>query len=322
MRKLTEEEKKLIKYAKALSREEYFTKGHRGCQGCAPALTMRLITKFLGPDIIISMPTGCMEIISSYHPDNAWKVPWLHVAFEVAASVGSGMEAGLKALMRKGKLPKKEIKVVAIGGDGGTADIGLQALSGAFERGHDMIYICYDNEAYMNTGIQRSGLTPFHAWTTTSPVGKNLSGQPTWKKNMPEIMAAHRAPYVATACPSYPQDFEEKLQKAKRTKGPSYIHVLAPCPLGWRYDSALSIKLGRLAVETCFFPLYEVENGVYKITYMPEEIKHIKEYLSLQGRFRHLREEEIEEIEKMVKREFEILKKKCEWTSSLSHLQT
>jgi len=313
MKKLTQEEKELIKFAKALTREEYFERGHRACQGCGPALGMRLITKALGKDTVVSMVTGCMEIISSYYPDTAWHIPWLHAAFEVAASVASGMEAGFKALMRKGKLPEKEITVVAIGGDGGTADIGLQALSGALERRHKFIYICYDNEAYMNTGIQRSGLTPFHAWTTTSPPGKKSKGQPVWKKNMPEIVAAHRIPYVATCSIAFPIDFIQKLKKAKEANGPSYIHLLAPCPLGWRHPSSITIKIARLAVETCVFPLYEIENGRYKINYYPPEILPLKEYLKLQGRFNHLTDEDIQEMEKMVREEWELLKKKAEF---------
>lgn len=320
MRKLTQEEKELIKFAKAQPQEEFFSKGHRACQGCIPALAMRLITKFLGKDIVISMATGCMEIISSYYPDNAWRVPWIHVAFEVAASVASGIEAGYKALMRKGKLPEKNIKVIGIAGDGGTADIGLQALSGALERGHNMIYICYDNEAYMNTGIQRSGLTPFHAWTTTSPFGRRQKGQPTWKKNMIEIAVAHGIPYAATISPSFPQDMKYKLLKAKEIKGPSYLHILAPCPLGWRTDPAKGIELGKLAVETCFFPLYEVENGVYRINYIPENIRPLKDYIKPQGRFRHLTDEDIAEIEKRVRREFEILKIKAEFTQKYKEL--
>lgn len=304
-------EKYNVYVARLFPKEELFSKGHRACQGCASALSMRLITKIMGKDIIISMATGCMEIISSYYPDNAWGVPWIHVAFETAASVASGIESGLKILMKKGKLPQKEIKTVAIAGDGGTADIGIQALSGAFERGHNMIYICYDNEAYMNTGIQRSGLTPFQAWTTTSPVGRVIRGQRTWKKNMVEIAVAHRIPYAATACPSFPVDFYKKILKAKETKGPSYIHILAPCPLGWRSDPAKTITLGRLAVETCVFPLYEVENGVYKITYLPDPVKPLKEYLKYQGRYRHLTDEEIKEMEEIVRNEYELLKRKA-----------
>ena len=197
------------------------------------------------------MATGCMEIISTPLPTTAWKVPWIHVAFENAAAVAAGVESGLKALMRKGKLPKSERSTSsACAGDGGTADIGLQALSGAMERGHDMVYICYDNEAYMNTGIQRSSSTPYGASTTTSPSGKMKIGQETWKKNMPEIIAAHNMPYVATACSSFPVDLVEKVKKAAATPGPAYVHILSVCPTGWRIPPRAAIKYGRLAVES------------------------------------------------------------------------
>jgi pyruvate ferredoxin oxidoreductase beta subunit len=235
----------------------------------------------------------------------------LHVAFENTAAVASGIESGLKVLMRKGRLPHKKIVTVGMAGDGGTADIGLQALSGAFERGHDFIYICTDNEAYMNTGIQRSSATPFGASTTTSPAGKLKMGQVTWKKNMPAIAAAHNIPYVATACPSYPMDLVQKAKKAADIEGPAYLHVLSVCPTGWRSAPELSIKLGRLAVETGVFPLYEVEKGKYRLNIDFPKLRPIKDYFKLQGRFRHLTESMIEEIEKRVHQEYEELKEKA-----------
>jgi pyruvate ferredoxin oxidoreductase beta subunit len=241
-------------------------------------------------------------------------VPWIHVAFENAAAVASGVEAGLKALRKKGRIDDRYIKVVGMAGDGGTMDIGLQALSGAMERGHDMLFVCFDNEAYMNTGIQRSSGTPMGASTTTAPAGKISYGQKTWKKNMPEIMVAHNIPYVATACPSYPLDFIRKVEKAKKIKGPSYIHCFSVCPTGWRSPSHLTIALGRLVVETGIFPLYEVENGKYKISAeMPKKLKPIKDYFKTQGRFRHLGEAEIEMIQKRVNSEYDKLldKVKC-----------
>jgi pyruvate ferredoxin oxidoreductase beta subunit len=252
-----------------------------------------------------------MEIVSSPLPFTSWRVPWFHVAFENTAAVASGIESALKVLMRKGRLPYKKIITLAMGGDGGTADIGLQALSGALERGHDFIYICTDNEAYMNTGIQRSSSTPFGASTTTSPAGKVKMGQVTWKKNMPAIAAAHNIPYVATACPSYPIDLVQKVKKAADIEGPAYIHVLSVCPTGWRSAPELSIKLGRLAVETGVFPLYEVENGKYHLSMDFPKLKPIKEYIKLQGRFRHLTDSMIEEIEKRVHKEYEELKEKA-----------
>jgi pyruvate ferredoxin oxidoreductase beta subunit len=196
-------------------------------------------------------------------------------------------------------------------GDGGTADIGLQALSGALERGHDMIYICTDNEAYMNTGIQRSSSTPFGASTTTSPAGKVRPGQMTWKKNMPAIAAAHNIPYVATACPSYPIDLVEKVKKAARIEGPAYLHILSVCPTGWRSIPELSIKLGRLAAETGVFPLYEVEHGRYRLTVDFPKLRPLKEYTKLQGRFRHLSDDKLEEIEKRVHQEYDLLREKA-----------
>jgi len=237
--------------------------------------------------------------------------PWIHVAFENAAAVATGAESGLKALMRKGKIPRRKIFVVALAGDGGTSDIGVQALSGALERGHDFLYICTDNEAYMNTGIQRSSATPWGASTTTSPAGKVIPGQATWKKNMAAIAAAHDIPYVATACPSYPFDLMEKVKRGARTPGPAYIHVLAVCPTGWRSAADLSIRLGRLAVETGIFPLYEVIDGKYKLSIDPPELRPVEDYFRLQGRFRHLTKDMIETIQTRVAREYEKLKEKA-----------
>ena len=299
---------------KLITKKDYFAPGHRACQGCAEALAVRLVAKALGRNAIVASATGCMEIISSPMPYTSWRVPWIHVAFENAAAVASGVEAGMKVLMRKGRVPKKKITFLAMAGDGGTSDIGVQALSGALERGHDFIYICYDNEAYMNTGIQRSSSTPYGASTTTSPAGKVIPGQITWKKNMPEIAAAHNIPYVATACPSYPIDLVEKVKKAARLKGPAYVHILSVCPTGWRLPPELSIKAGRLAVETGVFPLYEVEHGRYRFTGKIEKLRPVKEYLKIQGRFRHLSEEMINTIQKRVVEEYEKLQKKVEMT--------
>jgi pyruvate ferredoxin oxidoreductase beta subunit len=296
---------------RTLTQKEVFAPGHRACQGCAEALALRLVLKALGRNVIIAAATGCMEIVSSPFPFTSWRVPWIHVAFENAAAVASGIESGLKALMRKGKLPYKKITTVAFAGDGGTADIGLQALSGALERGHDFVYICTDNEAYMNTGIQRSSATPFGASTTTSPAGKVQTGQITWKKNMPAIAAAHNIPYVATACPSYPIDLVRKVKKASDIEGPAYVHILSVCPTGWRSLPENSIKLGRLAVESGIFPLYEIERGQYRLSINFPRLKPVKEYFRLQGRFRHLTDSMIEEIEKRVHQEYEQLKEKA-----------
>ena len=203
--------------------------------------------KAIGPDMILAMATGCMEIISSPYPLTSWNVPWIHVAFENAAAVASGVESGLKALRRKKRIPDKDITVVAMGGDGGTSDIGFQALSGMMERGHKVIYVCVDNEAYMNTGVQRSSSTPFGATTTTSPAGKvHPAGQMTWKKDMTAIAAAHGIPYTATACPSYYTDLIKKVQKAKEVNGPAYLHVLSVCPTGWRIPPPKAIEYGQI----------------------------------------------------------------------------
>ena len=308
--------KGLVKNLKLVDREEYFCSGHRACQGCGEALAVRLMCKALGSDTVIACPTGCIEIFSTPYPTTAWKLPWIHVTFPNAAAVASGVEAGLKVLRRKGKIPDRYVKAVAIAGDGGTADIGIQALSGAMERGHDMLYVCFDNEAYMNTGIQRSSATPFGASTTTAPAGKESIGNKTWKKNLPEIMVAHNVPYVATATHSYPIDFMEKVKKAREIKGPAYIHCLSVCPTGWRAAPELCIELGRLAVETGIFPLYEVENGRYRITEMPDNLRPVEDYLKVQGRFRHLTTDQSKIIQERVNLEYRKLMNKVEHSPS------
>ena len=311
--------------SRMLPKEELFVHGHRACQGCIPALMLRQITKATGRDLIVCNATGCMEIIASPYPFNAWRVPWIHVAFENTAAVASGVSSGIEILKQKKRFyhdyPGK-IAVMGIGGDGGTMDIGLQALSGALERGHDMFYVCYDNEAYMNTGIQRSSGTPLGASTTTSPAGKAVPGQVTWKKNFAEIAAAHNIPYVATACPSYPFDLMRKVKKAAEVHGPAVLHIFAPCPTGWRCEANSGIKLGRLAVEAGIFPLYEVINGKYTINLDIETVKksvedpvaEITNYFFQQGRFRHLKtkEELLNQIRERVRAEWAKLKVKAE----------
>lgn len=279
--------------------EEYLAPGHRACLGCGEELAVRLVSKALGKNVIIVNATGCTEIVSSQFPYTSWEVPWIHTLFENTAAVASGIEAGIKALRSKGRYTS-DVKVVAMAGDGGTADIGLQSLSGALERGHNFIYICFDNEAYMNTGIQRSSSTPFGASTTTSPVGKKSIGQSSWKKDLPAIVAAHDIPYVATACPSYPFDLIDKIEKAKKVDGPSYIHILSVCPTGWRSAPDSIIELGKLAVQTGIFPIYEIINGKYTLNVEPAELKPVKEYLKVQGRFRHLTDDNIAFIQNKV----------------------
>jgi pyruvate ferredoxin oxidoreductase beta subunit len=276
---------------KEVGEEELFISGHRGCAGCGNVITVRLALKASGKNVIVVSPTGCTEVISTLYPETSWKVPWIHANFENAGAVASGISDALKVLLRKGKIESKP-KVIAIAGDGGTADIGLQSLSGAMERGHDLLYICVDNEAYMNTGVQRSGATPYGAYTTTSPLG-----QDTQKKDMPAIIAAHRIPYVATANISLPLDFIEKVKKAVSIEGASYIHVLAPCPTGWGFPSEKTIELGRLAADTGTWMLYEILNGEFRVTYRPTAKVPVKEYLKAQKRFAHLSEETIKKIQ-------------------------
>ncbi|ODS43062.1 MAG: 2-ketoisovalerate ferredoxin oxidoreductase [Candidatus Altiarchaeales archaeon IMC4] len=266
-----------------LPEEEYFAPGHRACAGCGAAIALRIITKAAGKNSILVEPTGCMEVVSTPYPETAWRLPWIHGAFENASSIASGVRAALDVL------GKKDVDVVAFGGDGSSYDIGLGCLSGAFERGDDFTYICYDNEAYMNTGIQASGATPYGASTTTSPSGSMSLGKHSQKKNLLEILLAHGSPYLATASIGYPQDAYKRIRKAIETKGPTFVNLYAPCPTGWRTPGEKTVKLAKLAVETGFIPLYEVENGKYKVS-MPLEgaVKPIEEYLSAQGRFAHL----------------------------------
>jgi pyruvate ferredoxin oxidoreductase beta subunit len=304
-------EKYAIYVPRLVKKEENFAPGHRACIGCGEALAIRQAFKALDNNVIVANATGCMEIVASQLPFTSWQLPWIHTLFENTAAVASGIEAAYKAMRRKGiKLPENT-KVVAIGGDGGTSDIGLQALSGAMERGHDFTYICFDNEAYMNTGIQRSSSTPFGAATTTSPAGKKSIGQFSWKKNMPEIAVAHNIPYVATATHGYPFDLMAKVAKAVATPGPAYVHVLSVCPTGWRSGTDTINRQARLAVQTGVFPLYEVENGVYKLSMDMPKLRPIKDYLKLQGRFRHLSDDVIAQIQKRVELEYQKLLEKA-----------
>lgn len=278
--------------------------GHLGCQGCGATLAMRYALKALGEKTVVVLPACCWTIIAGPFPYSSLKVPLLHTAFETAAVAASGVRA---ALDLQGDT---ETTVLAWAGDGGTFDIGLQALSGAAERNENILYICYDNEAYMNTGIQRSSATPYLAWTTTTP---KLSPKGEPKKDMMAIMAAHQIPYAATASIAYPDDLVRKVSKAKSIQGTKFIHLLAPCPPGWKIPSELSIKLARLAVQTRVFPLYEVEHGTqYKINLVPNGLP-VREYLKLQGRFSHLSEEDFERIQERVDAEWERLRKRVEY---------
>jgi len=275
-----------------LSEEELFVQGHRSCAGCGCALAMRYALKAAGKDTIVCNATGCMEVVSSPYPQTSWKVPWIHAAFENAAAVASGVERSLKKLNKKSN-------VLVIAGDGGTFDIGFQALSGAFERGHNITFLCYDNGAYMNTGVQRSGATPKYTATTTTPAGSKVHGKKEFKKDMPFIVAAHGA-YVATANIAYPQDFTKKMQKAIEFNGPSYVQVYAPCVIGWKIPSNITIKISKLAFEAKIYPMYEIENGVLKFTLKPSKDISVVEYLKLQGRFKHMVDDEINDTQNHV----------------------
>ncbi|MGM0609736.1 MAG: pyruvate synthase subunit PorB, partial [Thermodesulfobacteriota bacterium] len=278
--------------AKNIPQESMISSGHRACQGCGEILAMGMVMKAAGPNTIVANATGCMEIVTSPFPETAWKVPWIHVAFENTAAVASGIESAIQVLYKKGRLKDKKPNIIAFAGDGGTADIGLQALSGALERGHNFLYVCLDNEAYMNTGIQRSSSTPYGAMTTTSPPGKASMGQKTWKKNVAMIAAAHEIPYVATASPAYYLDLMNKVRKSLAVDGPAYMQIYSPCPTGWRSKPNQSLTLAKLAVQTGAFPLYEVVNGEFNVTQKTKKLKPIQDYLKLQRRFRHLTEDD------------------------------
>ncbi len=301
---------------------ELFRSGHRACAGCAPATVLRLIMKATRGPTIVTEATGCMEVASTIYPYTSWATPWLHTAFETAAANASGIEAALKILKKKGRIRDEQIDVIAFAGDGGTYDIGIQALSGAVERGHDFLFVLYDNEAYMNTGIQRSGGTPYGASTTTSQAGSVVPGKLEQKKPIADIMVAHDMPYVATASPFYWKDLIMKARKGIEVDGPAFLHVFAPCPRGWRSDPSKSIELSKLTVETCIFPLWESVNGEYQlstpskvIALAPQKKKPVKEYLQVQGRFRHLftpkYQKVIDEIQFLTDQRWSRLLKKC-----------
>lgn len=289
---------------KELPKEEYFLPGNATCAGCGASIAIRLAYKALGPRTVFVVPACCTSVIHSPFPFTAFASPCLNIAFEAAAAAASGLVAAYE------KRGVKDVTVLAWAGDGGTADIGIQALSGAAERGTNFIYVMYDNESYMNTGIQRSGSTPYGAWTTTTPTGKKQH-----KKNMPMIMNAHGIPYVATACISYPRDLILKLRKAKGIKGTRYIQILVPCPPGWRFSTEKTIAMGRLAVKTGMWALFEIENGKFKLNSPSVPLvdkskrKPIREYLRVQGRFSRMSDEDIDVLQKWVDETWENYKK-------------
>lgn len=289
--------------------EERLSSGHRACAGCTCATTVRQVMLAAESPVAVSFATGCLEVATTIYPQTAWNVPYIHSAFENSAATISGVESAYRALKKKGKI-KEDIKFIAFGGDGGTYDIGLQSLSGALERGHDFLYVCYDNQAYMNTGIQRSGATPFLAATSTSPAGDEIPGKQQFRKDLTAIVAAHNVPYLAQASVHNWRDLITKVRKALDTNGPTFLNILSPCFRGWRFSAEEAVDIARLAVDTCFWPLFEIENGEYNLTYKPRKKKKpIEEWLKRQGRFSHLfkpekDEEAIERIQEDIDKQW------------------
>jgi pyruvate ferredoxin oxidoreductase beta subunit len=270
---------------------ELISGGHRLCQGCGASIIVHQVLQAVEKPVVIAAATGCLEVSTTIYPFNAWRASFIHNAFENAASTLSGVETAYRSLKKQGKLAT-EFNFIAFGGDGGTYDIGLQALSGAMERGHRLLYVCYDNNAYMNTGIQRSSATPRWANTTTSPVGRVIPGKEQYRKELTDIMAAHNIPYAAQASPYHWKDLTTKVKKALNADGPSFINVLSVCPRGWRTAENEGMQITKMAVETNFWPLYEVDNGQYHLTYKPKNPRPVIDWLKPQGRFKHLFSEE------------------------------
>lgn len=292
-----------------VSEAELLSSGHLGCAGCGLVLAQRYILKVLGKKTIMVIPACCAIVVDGIFPYSSLDIPMMAVAFETTAAVAAGIKAAMDI---KGR---EDVSVLGFAGDGGTFDIGIQALSSAAERNEDIIYVCYDNEAYMNTGIQRSSATPYGSWTTTTPV-QNPKNVP--KKNMMEILAAHRIPYCATACIAYPEDLMSKVEKAKKTRGFKFLHLISPCPPGWKMPTDYSVTKVRQAVQSNIFPLYEIHNGrKYNITVMPEEKIPVKEYLTGQGRFAHLSQKEVDVIQKNVDDEWNELQRKVEYSKDV-----
>ncbi|MCM0759664.1 thiamine pyrophosphate-dependent enzyme [Sporomusa sphaeroides DSM 2875] len=301
-----------------LAKPERLSGGHRMCAGCGAPVAVRGVLRALEPEdkAVIGSATGCLEVSTFLYPYTAWQDSFIHTAFENAGATISGVEACYKVLKKKGKIDDT-YKFIAFGGDGGTYDIGFQSLSGAMERGHDMVYVCYDNEAYMNTGIQRSSSTPKFADATTSPAGSVVPGKPQNKKNLTEVIAAHNIPYVAqTTFIGSMKDLHEKAHKALYTPGAAFLNVLAPCPRGWRYSPEELMEICKLAVETCVWPLYEIIEGKWVLTYQPKNKLPVEDYLKEQGRFSHLfrkgNEWMIADIQKSVDQKWEALRTRCQ----------
>ena len=285
--------------------------GHRLCQGCGASIIVHQALQAAENPVVVSAATGCLEVSTSIYPQSAWRCSFIHNAFENAAATLSGVETAFRALKKQDKI-NSDFDFIAFGGDGGTYDIGFQSLSGAMERGHDLLYICYDNQAYMNTGIQRSSATPRGANTTTSPVGEVIPGKKQYRKDISRIMAAHNIPYVAQSTPYHVKDFTKKVKKALEIDGPAFINTLSVCPRGWRIPENEGIELTQIAVQTNYWPLYEIEDGEYNLNRNPKEPRPITDWLKPQGRFKHLFKEEnkeiIEEIQNQVNQRWEKLK--------------
>jgi len=298
-------------------REERLAPGHRMCAGCGGTIAVRNVLKALheGDKAVIGNATGCLEVSSFMYPYTAYEDSYIHNAFENAGATMSGVETAYKALRKRGKIGS-EYKFITFGGDGGTYDIGMQSLSGSMERGHDMVYVCYDNGAYMNTGVQRSSATPMYADTTTTPTGKVSDGKPQTRKDLAAVIAAHNIPYVAqTTFIGNMKDLYTKSEKAIYTPGAAFLNILAPCPRGWKYDSPEIIEICKLAVETCYWPLFEVIDGKWLLSYMPKNKLPLEEFLKKQGRFKHLfkpgNEHLIESFQQEVDRRWEELLFRC-----------
>ena len=286
--------------------DQEYLYGHKACPGCAAAIVARLVLKVTGERTFLAYPASCLSTVTSIYPQMAFAVPSVTAPFAATGAVLSGMSAAVKAKKMQ------EVTVLGLAGDGGTADIGLQALSGAVERGDRFLYVCYDNEAYMNTGVQRSSLTPFGAATTTSPAitGSNAAGETRFKKNLFEIMIAHRIPYCATASAAYPNDLLNKVAKAKGTAGPAFLHVHTPCPTGWGFASDRTMEIGRLAVATGLWFLAEYEDNRVKMNFVPANFKPVEDYLKVQKRFSHLTPEHWRIIERQRDQEWAAMKQK------------
>lgn len=304
-------------FKETMSKPERLAPGHRMCAGCGGTIAARNVLRGLhdGDHAVICNATGCLEVSTFCYPYIAWEDSYIHTAFENAGASASGAEAAYQALKKRGKIDDT-YKFIAIGGDGGTYDIGFQSLSGAMERNTDMVYVCYDNGAYMNTGIQRSSATPMFADTTTTPVGKESNGKPQNRKDLAYIIAEHNVPYVAqTTFVQNFRDLHQKAEKAIYTKGAAFLNIMAPCPRGWRYNTPDIIDICKLAVETCYWPLFEVIDGKWVLNYEPKNKLPIEDFLKPQGRFKHLFKKEnehlIELYQKEVDRKWEDLKIRC-----------